>query len=109
MSLKDYIKKSDEIKRKDSCWISTYLGDEGEITCEKYIGEEIIKGQFGDQVVITVMADGKEMKLGRPFPLSSQSTKFFEELEKIKDNPPFIIVKKTNQLGRPEYFAKPAK
>ena len=106
MSLQDIIKKSKAEKKANSPWISTMIGDEGEVVCDKYIGAEEGVGQYGKQVVVTLIVNGEEKKLGRPIPFSNSTLRFFEELNKAKDSPPFTICKKIDERGFPEYNIK---
>lgn len=94
MSLDDYLKKSKEDRAKNSSWISTALGDEGAVVCDQYLGEELVKTDKGQQLVMTFLCDGKEMKLGRPYPFSLETEKFVNDLKVIAEAPPFIIRKK---------------
>ena len=108
MSLDDLLKQSEEDRKKDSLWISTALGEEGEVLCQSYIGEEIQKTDKGEQLVVSVMANGKEMKLGRPYPFSPQTEEFIVNLIKVSKTPPFII-RKVKGKKWAEYYAVPAK
>ena len=75
---------------------------------EKYVKEEVVSGgQYGDQLRITVVCGGQEMMLGRPYPLSAESLRFFKELINVRENSPFVIRKEEDKNKRPTYYAEP--
>jgi hypothetical protein len=104
-NLEEHIKQSEIDRKVNSKYLSTML-DEGEsVECEKYVGEEIVTGQYGQQLQITVICNGQEKVLGRPYPLSNDSLNFMKELIKVRKNPPFIIKKDMGKRGFPVYSA----
>lgn len=116
MSLQDWQKKSDKQKAEDSNWISTRLGDEGSIKIDQYVGEQLVPSNYRDrdgnplqQLEITFLnnALGKELKLARSYPFSKETDRFLSELIAVKDNPPFMIEKKTDKAGKAVFYARP--
>jgi len=103
--LTQFLNQSDVRRKETSMWLSTALGDSGECKVEQYIGAEVITGQFGEQLVLTLVVAGEERKLARPFPLSKAGKQFIEEVNAVKDAP-FIVSKKLNAKGNPVYNAR---
>ena len=106
-NLEEYVKQSELDRKLTSRFISTMLDPGEKIECEKYVKEEVVQGQFGKQLVITVIAGGQEKTLGRPYPLSNESMRFMKELINVRNKPPFIIRKENGAKGFPIYFADP--
>lgn len=104
-NLEEYVKQSELDKKLTSKFISTMLDDGEQIQIDQYVKEEIVQGQFGKQLLITFVAGGQEKVLGRPYPLSTESLRFMQELIKARKTLPFIIKKGTGAKGFPIYFA----